>query len=531
MKPDNPFAEDKIEFIDLSQQLSQAGPVGSCPFVSISDANNQRIIYDAAIHDFFDLMNDLSLLLAFYLENDAAYYQDDQFEDLDLQFEENLYDNVLTQKNIKVKLSKFNHHFNYETLVTQLLELECQFQAEKTKLCHQIYRLTKHVSDSSSLIELYDYLTDLLSRRPHLDLTKYSFCNQNNTEWMHRATLKRESDKPFTGETTNLITTFVDNYRLEIEYFQDLNKITEDLIEQQEQSSLKVDAILRTFEAFQGLPKQHNFYEDLKPSFSGELICPILKQIDNLGPILYSTFICPNYLDKNTFTSIIFDTHFKKQIEEYLDLPIKHDSDFTNVLNDFMNSSASRYKFFVEQTIRKLAIAEVKFLMQQLADGLPIGDDAEVFEGELVPIVDNCFSVFNTAFNFFKVQPRNSQLQTYDNLDGVNVIDKEAFMQQMNRYYSFLANFSMSLSTRHSLLMASYSGQLYKCQVGFLYPVLESLSKNARFEKPEDMLNTQGNLILQFMDFGDACPLALQDICMVACAHPDPEGRPTQGGQ
>ena len=112
VKPDNPFAEDKVTFTNISSELSQVGDIGDCPFVSITDSNNLRVIYDASIHDFFELLNDLSLLLSFYLENDAAYYQDDHFEDLDLQFEENLYDNILTQKNINIKLSKFNHHFN-----------------------------------------------------------------------------------------------------------------------------------------------------------------------------------------------------------------------------------------------------------------------------------------------------------------------------------------------------------------------------------------------------------------------------------
>jgi hypothetical protein len=421
----------------------------------------------------------------------------------------------LTQKNINIKLSKFNHHFNYEVLVTKLLELECQFQAEKSKLANQLYNLTKHVSESSLIIELYDYLIDLLSRRPHLDLTKYSFCNQNNAEWLHRATLKRESEKPYRGELVNMISTFVDNYRLEIDHFKELNKITEQLIDQQTHASLKVDSILKTFATFQGISKSKDYYEDLKPTISGDHICSILKQIDNIGPTFFNTFISPNFLDKNSFTGFIFDTHFKRQLEEYLELPSMNECDFTNILNDFMNGTSSGYRFFVEQTSRKMAIAEIRYLLDHLQDGLPVGDDANDIDCELVPQPENCFSVFNTALNFFKVQPRNNQLQGFDNLEGINVIAKEPFMQQMNRYYSFLTNFSMNISTKHYLLSASYGAQIYKTQVGYIHPVLESLTKNSRFEKPEDMLNTQGNLLFQFMDFGDSCPLSLQDISMV----------------
>lgn len=526
LKPDNPFAEDKIEFLSPTIDLKEAGLLSDCPFVSVTDANNRKIVYDAAIHDFFDLIQDISLLLSFYLENDAAYYQDDQFEDLDLQFEENLYDNVLTQKNINVKLSKFNYHFNYEVMITRLLELECQFQSEKSKLAKQLYDLTSHVSDSSLIIELYDYLIDLLSRRPHLDLTKYTFCNQNNTEWLQRTLLKRDPETPNRGEILNLITTFIDNYRLEIDYFRELNKITENIIEQQTHASLKVDSILRTFASFHGLNRPKEYYEDLKPVISGELICGILKQIDALGPTTFNSFISASYLDKTTFTDFVFGTHFKKQIEEYLDIPSQTNFDFTNILNDFMNGSSCRYRFFVEQITRKLAIAEVNSLTQQLQDSLPIGDDAEGFDNELMPLPENCFSVFNTAFNFFKVQPKYNQLQGFDNIEGINIIAKEPFMQQMNRYYSFLANFSMNISTKHHLLVASYGGLLYKTQVAYIHPVLQSLTKNARFEKPEDMLNTKGNLLFQFMDFGDSCPLSLQDISMVHLSLPDSQRKP-----
>lgn len=514
-KPDNPFAEDKIEFVDISAKLNEDDKVAGCPFVSIKDSNGTKIMYDAAIHDFFDLLNDLGLLIAFYLENDAAYYQDDQFEDLDLQFEDNLYDNILTQKNIKVKISKFNHHFNYEYLVTKLLEYECQFQAEKSKLCNLIFSLSKQVADSGLIIEVFDYLTDLLSRRPHLDLNKYGFCNQNNAEWMQRANLKRDSEEPFRGEMTNLVTSFIDNYNLEIEYFKDLNQITEDIIGLQKDATIKVQTILKTFEAFQGKAMPESSFEEFKPEISGELICQILKQVENVGPSIYSSFLSPTFLDRNSFSSFIFDTHYKRQIEDYLEIPIKHGSDFSNILNDFMNGISSRYRFFVEQSARKLAISEIKAVILSVQDGLGIGDDLSIFEGDLPPSPSHCFSVMNTTFSFFKAQATTSKLQAFDNTEGINVIDKELFMQQMNRYYSFLINFSYNVSIREYLMAASQAAQIYKSQIAFIRPVLDSVNKQARFEKPEDIIDTQENILARFIDFGDSCPLGIQDIIMV----------------
>lgn len=514
-KPDNPFAEDKIEFLDISADLKEEKNIAGCPFVSIKDSNGTKIMYDAAVHDFFDMVNDLGLLLAFYLENDVAYYQDDQFEDLDLQFEDNLYDNILTQKNINVKISKFNYHFNYEYLVTRLLEFECQFQAEKSKFCNEIFRLTKQVSDSSSIMELFDYLTDMLSRRPHLDLTKYAYCNQNNAEWLQRVNLPREKNTPDRGEILNLVTSFFDNYKLEIEYFKDLNCILNEIIGQQTEASLRVDTILKTFEAYQGIKRPEEHLPEQKPVISGDYICQILKQIDNIGSTVYSSFLSPCYLDKNTFSSFIFDTHYKQQVEEYLELPSANACDFSSVLNDFMNGTASRYRFFVEQSARKLAVAEIKQLITSVREGVPVGDDITAFEGDFMPVPDHCFSALSTTFSFFKTQASSSQLQGFDEQQNINVVDKESFMQQMNRYFSYTANFSMNFSIRQNLIAASYAAQLYKTQVSLVKPVLESLTKQGRFEKPEDMINSEGNLLMQFIDFGDSWAISVEDINMV----------------
>lgn len=513
--PDNPYAEDRIEFMDISDDLKEDNILTDCPFVSVKDSNGTKITYDAAVHDFFDMINDLGLLLAFYLENDAAYYQDDQFEDLDLQFEDNLYDNILTQKNINIKISKFNYHFNYEYLITRLLEFECRYQAEKSRLCHLVYGLSKHASDSSSIMEIYDYLTDLLSRRPNLDLTKYTYCNQNNAEWLQRANLPRDRDIPSRCEISNLITTFFDNYKLEIDHLKDMNIILDGIISNQTDASVTVETILKTFQAYQGIKKPDDHNLEHNPVISGDYICQILKQIDSMGSTLYSSFVFPSFLDNNTFSSFIFDCHYKTQVEDYLELPAANQSDFTTILNDFMNGIESRYRFFIEQTIRKLAMSEIKRLIESIRDGVSLGDDITVFEGDFMPVPDHCFSVLSTTYNFFKEQASCNQIQVYDNLEKINVINKEPFMQQMNRYFSYMINFSMNISIRQNLLSASYASQLYKTQTSIIRPVLDSLKKHARFEKPEDMISTEGNILAHFIDFGDACALTIQDISMV----------------
>jgi hypothetical protein len=78
-----------------------------------------------------------------------------------------------------------------------------------------------------------------------------------------------------------------------------------------------------------------------------------------------------------------------------------------------------------------------------------------------------------------------------------------------------LANLSMTSSIKHCLLVSSYTAQLYKTQVSYVHPVMEMVGKQSKFEKTDDMFMTQGNLISKFMDFGDACPLTIQDISMV----------------
>jgi hypothetical protein len=514
--PENPFAEDLVSFVDLSETLDEKGVLKNCPFVDIKDANGNKIVYDASIHDFFDILNDLSLLISFFIENELSYYQDDPFEDLDLQFEDNQEGHTITQKNINTKVSKFNEFFNYEYLVTRILEFECQYQAEKTRLSKAIFDLADDVSDPRETVKLFDFLTDILSKRPHFDLNKYKYSNQNLVEWLQRVAIPRDPQTPNKAEILNLITSIFDNYRVETEYLRELANITQDLISEQKSIAERLENIMKTFEVFKSNPSKAKLeeedLEELKPRVAVDFVLKVIKTIHTSGDILYTSFLNPSYLDKNTFSSYMFDFHYKRLIEEYLELPDNHKMDFLGNLNDFINGISGRYRFFIEQSVKKLVLGEARAQMIIHFERADPGDDLAMFEGEVLPSPENCFSVLSTTYEFFRDQEKLNNMQGFDPEEGINIINKEAFLQQINRYFAYIMNIGMSMDIRETLLNLSHACLATKAYIDVIQPVYDGISKNAKFEKPEDMLDTPGNLIMKFMDFGDNCTYTLDDI-------------------
>ena len=512
--PENPFAEDIIEFKDISKTLLERGNIRSCPFVEVRDSTGLKVVYDAAIHDFFDVVNDLSLLASFYLENELIYYQDDQFEDLDLQFEDNQKGNIFTQKNIHLRVSRFDETFNYEYFLTKLLEHECLFQSAKARYVKQILDLTEQVSEPRESVKLFDLLADIMSRRPQFDICKYAYHNQNSIERLQRVTLKRNESASDQAEMTNLVTTIFDNYKLETEYMAGLAELVESLVGHQMDIADRVESVLKTFEAFQGGVKNNpkETFEQFKPKIWAEQIRRVVKTIETSSSVLFNSFVSPSQVDRTTFSSFLFDFHYKRLIEEYLDMPEVHKVDFLGCLNDFINGLSGRYRFFIEQSLRSLILGETKAQIMAIFEGAGLGDDLAMFEGEVLPTPQHCFSVLATTYSFFKTQTRSTVLTTFDSTEGVNILDKEGFIQQANRYFAYLMNFGLSMDLRESMLSIGHSTSISKASLDIIQPVYEALTKNSKFEKPEDMLNTQGNLFIRLMDFGEACSFTVDDV-------------------
>ena len=514
-QPDNPYALDKVFFKDISEEFQEAGDISACPFVFIRDSNGDNIMYDAAIHDFFELLSEISTLSSFFLENEAVFYQDDIFDDLDVQFYEDKESDHFTQKNVPFKLAKFDKVFNYEYLITKILELECTFQSEKTKLCELLLRMSKHISEEKTSISYYDMLTDLMSHRPSLDLKTYKYSNQNLAEILQRVTLKRDQKINDKTELLNMITTIFDNYRNEIDYYKDLYKLVEYVIKGQEKATSKVDSILKTFESFHGKQKQKEDYEHLKPCVPLDRISQLVKSVEDGGRLVQKNFTSPTNIDKITFTSLLFDHHFKNQLEGYLGLPRRNELDFVSVLNDFMNGICSNSKEFMEQTYRSMFLGDACLLAIKIYTSQSLGDDIVPFDGETRLSPENSFSLFNDTMSYFKGLPRSSQMEWFDDNEGFNIVEKESFITIMNKYFTFLFNIDQTLDIKEILNETAYVSTIYKAHRAVISPVFDSFKKNARFEKPEDLIQSPGNLLSQYMDFGDAFVINFDDVKMV----------------
>ena len=70
-----------------------------------------------------------------------------------------------------------------------------------------------------------------------------------------------------------------------------------------------------------------------------------------------------------------------------------------------------------------------------------------------------------------------------------------------------------NLDIREDIGSASYFSTVYKAQVYLMQPVLHNLDRRARFDRPEDMIQTCGNLLANFLEFGgSSLNISLDDI-------------------
>jgi hypothetical protein len=513
--PQNLFAEDKVYMEDVSEELNEQHKIGDCPYARVLDNNQCSVVYDASINDFFDLLKDLGKLVSFFIENELVYYYDDQFENLDLKYEQDIEEKVLTQNTVNIQLAKFNMYFNYEHLVTKMTEFECGFQAAKAKFVKLLMGLLQHVVGEEQSIKLFALVSQIMARRPRLDLNKYKYGNQNLVEWLQR--MKLTKDKEFEkAEMVNLVNTLFDNYRLETEYFNQMVEFVETLADSQKNLGDKVDLIYETFLGFIGKDRPNDSEHAsaaLRPLAKVDSLIPIVEQLDQMGNMIYNSFVKASNLDENTFTEFIFDFHYKSSISERLRLPDSSRVDFLKILNDFMNGTQSKYRYFLEQNLHLLALDEMEHLRTKAFQETPFGDDVKVLEEWVKPGVDNLFKQLDNAYQMFNlVKFKNS------NQGGVggelNRKEHERLFRCLNQYFLYYMAIAQQNDLRLDLQELGFLSAFYKTQKNNINTWKMKMERQEKFDRPEDII-MQGSLLKKLFECEGSDLMSLELISEV----------------
>jgi hypothetical protein len=498
--PQNLFAEDKVYLEDVSEELNEQHRMGECPFMRVFDNNQCSVVYDASINDFFDLVKDLGKLVSFFIENELVYYYDDQFENLDLKYEQDIEEKVLTQNTVTIQLAKFNMYFNYEHLVTKLTEFECGFQAAKARLVKLLMGLLQHIVGQDQNLKMFALISQMMARRPRLDLNKYKYGNQNLVEWLQRMKLRK--DKEFEkAEMVNLVNTIFDNYRLDTQYFSQLSEFIETLTEAQKNVGEKVDLIYSTFLGFIGKENQQESGQangDLRPFAKVDNLVPMMEQMDQMGNMIYNSYVKASNLDENTFTEFIFDFHYKSSISDNLRLPSPSRVDFLKILNDFMNGTQSKYRYFLEQQVHLLALDEMEHLRRQVYQDTAFGDDVKVLEGAVKPGVDNLFKQLDNAYQMFNLVKFKSSDQ--EGLGGEMIRkEPEKLFRCLNQYFLYFMATEQQKDLRLDLQELGFLSAFYKNQKNNINNWKMKMERQEKFDRPEDLI-LQGSLLKKLFE-------------------------------
>ncbi|KRX01591.1 hypothetical protein PPERSA_01494 [Pseudocohnilembus persalinus] len=129
------YEEEKIHFIQDKQ------------IIEIYDHNNNKIVYDASVHDFLEILNEVGEICAFFFRFNLKHEQQEQ-----------------GNKDI------FKDNFDRETLIDSILELEQKFQYEKAQLIQTLTKINKSCFTPDLKKSLIELIAKYMTKRPRMDL-------------------------------------------------------------------------------------------------------------------------------------------------------------------------------------------------------------------------------------------------------------------------------------------------------------------------------------------------------------------------
>lgn len=138
---------DDCQFIQLGTDFMLDSPDNSLNvakdknlFIKVTDHLEQEIVYDKALEDFEDLLEEIKRICSFYLQNSLVDFCFDSVVTTELISNE-LKEKESNLNHIRFETKSSVHQINLDYILNEILKHECDFQKEKAKVIETYTRV------------------------------------------------------------------------------------------------------------------------------------------------------------------------------------------------------------------------------------------------------------------------------------------------------------------------------------------------------------------------------------------------------
>jgi tetratricopeptide (TPR) repeat protein len=211
--------------------------------IKIIDHLEQEIIYDEAINSFEKLLNELKLLVSFFIQNNLVDYCFSAVITTE-QVSGDLKDNSVNLNHLRFTTKPLAQQLNYEYLVYQICNSEADFQEQKAQALKIYMEILKHSISRDSFDKTMTSLKALYRKRPKFDVRTMDVLTEVITEVCNSKTNSSSiSTKDVCKDIQNFIITIFDEYRNCTKELKDLCSLLSDILNEQYRLWSNVDIL------------------------------------------------------------------------------------------------------------------------------------------------------------------------------------------------------------------------------------------------------------------------------------------------
>lgn len=145
---------DDCNFTNLGSDFMVDAPTSSSEkmstntFIKITDHLDQEIIYDKALEDFEDLLEEVKRICGFYLQNTLVDFCFDSVVTTEL-ISTDLKEKDSNLNHIRFETKSFSHHINHDYILNEVLRNESEFQLQKARLIELHMRILDNATGTT----------------------------------------------------------------------------------------------------------------------------------------------------------------------------------------------------------------------------------------------------------------------------------------------------------------------------------------------------------------------------------------------
>jgi hypothetical protein len=119
-------------------------------YIKVTDHLEQEIVYDKALEDLEDLLEEIKKISSFYLQNSLVDFCFDSVVTTEL-ISNDLKDKDSSLNHVRFETKSSVHHINCEYIINEVLRHECDFQMEKARAIEIHMRVIENSAGKLSL--------------------------------------------------------------------------------------------------------------------------------------------------------------------------------------------------------------------------------------------------------------------------------------------------------------------------------------------------------------------------------------------